>query len=429
MLFDNFSVLYSTLHVVLITLGTLGMVCTTTEFKYSTKKTAIIFSLYILYTFVSADVTIYFFGYLILIRVFLLTVTLPAILLIYFLAKDHPIRAVFNQASQVLFALYISVTIVRINAALWNSALADLVLIILIFPSVILLEYRFLRRPFLALAANIKRGWGVLALLPSSLLVLSVLMVLYPAHFSQSLPGTLMLYTLGAVAVIIYFVVFKSLATQSRFQLASRNTELLELQVNNLTEKLAENETAAENARIERHDTRHKLQILSSLVANGDTKEALDYIHASLSQLHEPTQTRYCNNPILNTILSTYVSQAENLHIQLETRFSFPEDLPVDAMELSIVFANALENAIQACLKLPEKKRRIVCKCIHTPTFMMEISNPYEGTILFSKDKLPLASKKGHGFGTRSIAAFCKKHDAFCVFDAKNDWFTVKIIL
>ena len=165
------------------------------------------------------------------------------------------------------------------------------------------------------------------------------------------------------------------------------------------------------------------------MLENGDTKEALDYIHTSLSQLHEPTQTHYCNNPVLNTILYTYVNQTENLHIQLETRFSFPEKLPIDAMELSIVFANALENAIHACLKLPEEKRRIVCKCIHTPTFMMEISNPYEGTIQFSEDKLPLASKKGHGFGTRSIAAFCKKYDALCVFETKNGWFTVKVIL
>lgn len=33
----------------------------------------------------------------------------------------------------------------------------------------------------------------------------------------------------------------------------------------------------------------------------------------------------------------------------------------------------------------------------------------------------------GHGLGTRSIAAYCEKHDAMRAYSAENGWFTVQI--
>lgn len=427
MFFDE-STRYATLRVVVIVFGTLGMMCSTTEFKYSKNKIAGILSLYILYVLGSTYALVYFFGYLFLVRIFLLTITTPGILLLYKIAKSNPTRAIFTYASQVLFSLYVCVTIMLINTSIWNSALADLLLLLSSFTLVILLEYRLVRRPFLHLAAHVE-NWGILSLLPCSLMLFSVFLAVYPEHYINNPTAIMHIYLLGAVIIIIYFAVFQNLYTQYRFQLTNRNAELLALQVNNLTEKLTESEKAENNARIERHDIRHKFQITASLLENGDTKEALEYIQTSLSQIHEPTQVLYCNNPILNATLSTYLEQAKKEQIALATYFSFPDTLPVDAAELSIVFANALENAIHACIRLPVENRKIICKCIHNPTLMIEVSNPCEEEVHFSEDNLPLTAENGHGLGTRSIAAFCKKYDALYIFEAKDGWFTVKIVL
>lgn len=427
-MFVDENTLYAILRVVVIVLGTLGMMCSTTEFKYSARKIAGILSLYILYVLGSTYALVYFFGYLFFVRIFLLTITTPAILLLYKIAKSNPTRAIFTYATQVLFSLYVCATIMFVNTSIWNSALADLILLLSSFTLVIWLEYRFIRRPFLYLAAHVK-NWGILSLLPCSLMLFSVFLAFCEGHYSKNPTAIKQIYLFGVVIIIIYFAVFQNLYTQYRFQLTNRNAELLELQVNNLTEKLTESQKAEKNARIERHDTRHKFQITASLLENGNTKEALEYIQTSLSQIHEPTQILYCNNPILNATLSTYLEHAKKEQIELETHFSFPDILPVDAAELSIVFANALENAIYACIKLPEENRKIICKCIHNPTLMIEVSNPCEEEVLFSEDNLPLASENGHGFGTRSIAAFCKKYDALYIFEAKDGWFIVKIVL
>ena len=93
--------------------------------------------------------------------------------------------------------------------------------------------------------------------------------------------------------------------------------------------------------------------------------------------------------------------QAEQLNISMEIKVALPKELPVDAFELSIVFANALENAIQAVKGVPEEQRRIICKSVMYPRFMIEIANTYTGEITFDRHGVPLAEKLGHGIGIR----------------------------
>ena len=112
------------------------------------------------------------------------------------------------------------------------------------------------------------------------------------------------------------------------------------------------------------------------------------------------TPAYYCSDPILNATLTAYIGQAENAGITIEHHLAIPETLPVDSSELSICFANALENAIKACENLPKNERKIIIRCIHKPAFMFEIENPYKGIITFGKNGLPVSTRIGHGFGT-----------------------------
>ncbi|MBQ7083827.1 MAG: GHKL domain-containing protein, partial [Anaerotignum sp.] len=104
-----------------------------------------------------------------------------------------------------------------------------------------------------------------------------------------------------------------------------------------------------------------------------------------------------------------------------------PADIPVNTMELSTVFANALENAIHAVNKLPQEQRVIRCKCISQPQLMFYVSNPYAGTVQFDENNRPIAETAIHGIGTQSIAAYCDKYDAVCRYSTENGWFNIRI--
>ena len=186
---------------------------------------------------------------------------------------------------------------------------------------------------------------------------------------------------------------------------------------------------AESTMRIERHDMRHQLQAVASLAQRGDCAALLDYIGSSQEKLTAIEPKRYCSNPALDAVLVNAAVQAEQMNISMEIEIALPEELPVDVFELSIVFANALENAIQAVKELPEDQRRIICKSMMYPRFMMEISNSYAGEITFDRRGVPVTDKPGHGIGTRSIVAFAEKNNALCLFRAEDGWFKLQIAM
>lgn len=359
MLFED-NISYATLKTLLIVIGTLGMMCSTTKFKHSAKRIALILFLYLCYVSGSSAVIIVLFGYTFFLRIFLLSVSAPAIYLVFRLAGDQPSKAVFNYATQILFSLYVSAGITLINTAVHGSERSDFLIRLVVYGIIVLLEYRFLRRPFLQISAITKNGWLILALVPCSLMILSVALASYPVPYTQNPTNVIFIYLLGTVIVIIYFALFQYLFIQYRFQTTKLNMEVLKLQVGNLKEKIASDAAAAEKSRIDRHDTRHRFQAAASLLENGNISEALDYIACSVSLFRTETPVTYCKDILLNATLSSYFRQAREAEIVLETHLSLPDSLPVDSGEFSIVLANALENAIKACRLLPEGQRTSV---------------------------------------------------------------------
>ncbi len=428
MLFED-NIPYATLKILLTVIATLGMMCSITKLKYEVKRITLILFVYLCYAAASSAAIIVLLGYTFFLRVYLLTLSTPAIYLTFRLSREQPSKAVFNYASQILLSIYLSGSITLIITKIQGSELTDFLLRLFVYCITILLEYRFLRRPFLELSSIIQNGWLILAAIPCSLLVLSVALASYPVRYTENPTGVIFLYLLGAVIIILYFSIFQYLFMQYRFQTAKQNIEIMKLQIENLKEKMEHDTMAAEQSRIDRHDTRHKFQTVAYLLENGKVTEALDYITQSVNQVQTESSVMYCKDILLNATLSSYFGLAKSAGISLQTHFSFPDTLPVDSGEFSVVIANALENAINACCSFPEEQRVIICKCIYKPRLMFEISNPCNDDIVFSKEGIPLSKEKEHGIGTRSIMAFCKKYSALCAFSSADGWFTLKLVL
>ncbi len=74
---------------------------------------------------------------------------------------------------------------------------------------------------------------------------------------------------------------------------------------------------------------------------------------------------KYCRNYTVNLILSAYIVKAKNEGIAVETHIDLPENTAVADMDLCVIFANALENAVNACKRIPsaiDRTLKIVCK-------------------------------------------------------------------
>ncbi len=428
MLFED-NIPYLVLKVLITILGTFCMSASTSRFRSNHQKCFLVFAVYLASTMAVSFCIIYFCGYMLFSWAFLFVTTLPAVFMLFMIFDESPARLIFTCTSHILFSLYVAASVTLLNALIHGNELTDIVLRLLAYSAMILLEFLFLRHIFLQIADTITKGWAILSPIPCAFIILSVTIGQFPTNYTKTPSSIVLIYLLGGVIIIIYYAILKYLWTQYHLSMKEHNCEILELQLQNIKSQAADMKRKTEIAQMLRQDTLHMLSAVGTLAKAGNTKAILDYVRETSSFNNTAASARYCSDPILNATLSTYLGRAENSGIMIELHLSIPDMLPVDSAELSICFANALENAINACEKLLKNERKIIVKCIHKPKLMFEISNPYKGKVAFARNGLPYSSKTGHGIGTRSIMAFCEKYNAFYEFTAEGGWFRITVAL
>ena len=412
-----------------ITMMTVGMMASLTDFRFGRRKLLCVLAAYGLWVCCSTLILLRLGGELLLLRLFYLTISLPAIILTYWAANDTPAQAVFNYATQIMVSA-LSASMIRWLTESFNlSGAMNLLLMCAFYFTVIFLEWRFLRQPFRMLIKVIPARWGVLTLIPCVYCGYLILLAAWPGSYLENEAQRLYVYSAIIPLVFVYIAVFKSLLNQYRIQMERQRAALLTVQISALKEKVQRVKEVEDSIRIQRHDLRHQLQAVTELVARGDREAALEFLDAARKRLDEQKALSWCRPPVLDAVFSTYFAQAKDQGIQVEAKVSLPDSLPVDEGELAIVLANALENAIHANLRLPQERRRLHCKMVGAPGIMLEISNPCTGSISFDHSGLPLSRKEGHGLGVQSISAFCRKNGAVCQFELTDGWFRFRLVL
>ena len=428
MIFDN-NMAYQIYRILLSIFGTLGMIISITPMKKSHKRNLLILGGYVVYAVVFSCLSLRFLGFVTFLRSAVFTVSLPGVAAIYMAADTSIPRHIFKCLSQLLLSLYLIISMTLLSTLLGGSLLSSAILLFFAYTAMIFLEFFFLRTYFLDMIEIITKGWGILTLIPSSFLLFVMVLVLHPVHYTQNPSFVILFYMTGSVILIIYYAVFQYLRTQYQYQMDEQNREILEVQMQGIKKHAEDTKRNAEEVRRIWQDTHRMLSGIAALAREGNAEAILSFVAESSALNPLTAPAHYCSDPILNATLTAYLSRAENSGITIDLHLAIPEILPVDSAELSICFANALENAIKACEELPRNERKIILRCIHKPAFMFEIENPYKGRIIFGRNGLPISTKTGHGLGTRSIMAFCEKHNAFYDFSAEGGWFRVMITL
>ena len=423
------NVIFLLFRAVFITMMTVGMMASMTDFRVRRGKLLLILAVYGLWVTCSSLVVLQLGGELLLLRLFYLTISVPAILLTYWAANDTPAQAVFNYTTQIMVSALSASMIRWFTDSFGLSSLINILLMAAFYGAAIYLQWRFLRKPFRRLIQVFPARWGVLTMIPCVFCGYLILVSTWPGSYLESTAQRIYIYAAIVPLVFVYIAVFKSLLAQYRIQMERQSAALLTVQIAALKEKVQRVRDMEEDIRIQRHDLRHQLQAVTELVARGDRDAALEFLDAAQRRLDEQKKIRWCRPPVLDAVFFSYFDQARREGIPVEVKITLPDELPVDEGELAVVLANGLENAIHANLSLPPERRQIRCKMVGTPGIMLEISNPCAAPVDFDAQGLPVAHSQGHGLGIRSISAFCKKHGAVCQFDLTDSTFLFRLIL
>ena len=356
----------------------------------------------------------------------LITLSLPSLIFFFILAKHRDGRFFFTFCiigTIVLEIIYITNIIDHYIPGYWFMLAVRL----LAYP---LLEW-FVIKKFKAIyhdmQSQVKKGWGIFALIGLMFYVAITLAMGYPTFITdrpEYLPVFVILLILMPVS---YIHIFTTLRHQQNVYRTQEQENILRVQVADIKNRIEEYSAANDKFSKERHDFRHKLQTISRMVEAKQYDELLSLTEKYGELLDETKVKKYCENAVLDAVLSSYLGRAENRGIKVTTSIRFPEVLPASDIELATVFANAIENAIHACEKIDTHKRWIDVKVIFKPKFMFQIANSYDGNAELNENGIPITHIEGHGFGTRSIVAFCEKYNSYYNFEAKVDSFVLQI--
>lgn len=339
-----------------------------------------------------------------------LSAYLPVIVAVHILAKGGFAAAVATWGMGLL-APYTMNLFRDLIRELWFMSQIHFNYMHIVLPGSLLLgvlafiAVRLCRKPFQMYEFQDKYVW----------LILPAVLLLSLVSYFQSMvlePFATFLLFVFVLAMFVFLIKFLNVAMSVQLTRASEQELVRQLDVQR--QELLRIDQTMEQSRIYRHDMRHHLSVLHELAENEKTEDIQAYISGLDAQISDLEKERYCDNTVVNAVLSTYLGKAKQEDIRTEVKVDIPKELPVDAIDICTVLANALNNAVAACSSnSPEKRWIYVFAALReNGNFFVDIKNPCDTPVEFGRDGFPVShGGEEHGFGVRSIDATVKKYN------------------
>ena len=190
------------------------------------------------------------------------------------------------------------------------------------------------------------------------------------------------------------------------------------------TENYLALEKSYRSQRAASHEFKHQLGLIRDLLAEGHPEEAQRYIDQMQGQQNARLFAVNSGNPIVDAIFNEKYQRAREEGIDIRFQVNDLSQISIQTDDLVVLLSNLLDNAIEACLRLPEG-RAIVCSLIREENLLLSIRNTSpavkieNGRIETSKEP-----KAEHGFGLAAVRSILTRLEGEYVMDYSEPWFS-----
>ena len=205
-----------------------------------------------------------------------------------------------------------------------------------------------------------------------------------------------------------------------------------EAEVSNLTLRAGyyrELESNQEEIRRMRHDMRNHLGVVGGLLEAGETLEARQYLDELTATTAATTRT-YCANSVVNAVINAKFNLGREQGIDCSFAVDIGNILSIEALDLCTIFANTLDNAIEAAAAAPEPRLEMKARCSQG-YFSYRLSNTISQPITEAVGKFLTAKrdKKNHGLGLTTVQNIVEKYSGTMEITYTATEFNVVIII
>ena len=178
------------------------------------------------------------------------------------------------------------------------------------------------------------------------------------------------------------------------------------------------------------HDLKHQINLLKS---GADSEKAGEYLEQMEREIKIYETQNKTGNKVLDTILTSKSMHCQRHGIELKFMgegqlLNFMED-----MDISALFGNMLDNAIESVVKIKDRQKRLISlHVIQDKQFIrIRTENYCEENVQF-QDGIPITTKKDrrfHGYGMKSMKKIVEKYGGSVMAGKTDNWFELKILI
>ncbi|MFR6065094.1 MAG: GHKL domain-containing protein [Eubacterium sp.] len=174
------------------------------------------------------------------------------------------------------------------------------------------------------------------------------------------------------------------------------------------------------------HDLKNHLLVMESRQNTEETRQMAETLRSQIADYENYVHT---GNEFLDIILKDKAEKAREKNIDFSAFIDFSGIDFIEPLDISTLFGNGIDNAIEASEKLPEDQRVILVKAGKVQDFV---------SILIENNCLDEVHKDGHttkadkflhGFGISNMKKAAEKYKGTCTITQENGKFTLKILL
>lgn len=163
-----------------------------------------------------------------------------------------------------------------------------------------------------------------------------------------------------------------------------------------------------------RHDMKNHLNVIRTFLRNEEYNHAEQYL-LELNQEFVPNVRVYCPNSIVNAVLNNKEQLAEESGIPCDFQIDLAESPAIEDIDLCSLLGNTLDNAIEACRKIPELSGRSISVKARSKNgfFSYEIRNTKVNDVV-KKNGSFVTDKKdsdSHGIGLKAVKSIVEKYN------------------
>jgi sensor histidine kinase regulating citrate/malate metabolism len=186
-----------------------------------------------------------------------------------------------------------------------------------------------------------------------------------------------------------------------------------------------------------KHDYHNHLQAIKVYVSTGKIEELSDFCARLEQDLQSVDTVIKTGNVMLDAILNSKLSLANQKNIAVNAKAAVPEKLKITDVDLCVLIGNLLDNAMEACVKTKNTPDLEFAKPFIRVYIGMKgyhlyicVTNSVYGEIKKSGGRfISTKSSPTHGFGLMRIDKVCEKYGGYCRRNNEQGVFSTEILL